>query len=115
MCLCDMLCLLENGHEGARRSGVTEAGGAIGAPVRSGQRPMSHVAQAVRASPTASRRMNPLIAALALAGAILPSEIQISIAGAKFTPGRMGAALLIVPAFVMLIRKGRRFLICDFL
>jgi hypothetical protein len=87
---------------------VTEAGGRLGFPIGSPRRARGRLADAI------SQRTNLLPALLALAGIILPSELQVSIAGAKFTPGRMAAALLLVPALVMLFQKGRRLLICDF-
>jgi O-Antigen ligase len=64
----------------------------------------------------ASGRTNLLAALLALIGVILPTEVQISLgAGARFTPGRVAAALLIIPSLVVLCQNGRRFLSCDFL
>jgi hypothetical protein len=52
----------------------------------------------------------------ALAGVVLPSGLQISLGpGVTFTPGRIGAALLFFPAVVVLCKKGRHFVSCDFL
>src|SRR5262249_35148556 len=56
------------------------------------------------------------IAILALAGIVLPQEVQISFgAGARLTAGRVAAVLLIVPAILTLCKKGRHFVVCDFL
>ena len=56
------------------------------------------------------------IAVLALAGIVLPQELEISLgAGARFTPGRFAAALLFLPALITLFKKGRSFLLCDLL
>ena len=66
-------------------------------------------------TPSDAWRANPIPAVLALAGVFLPSELQISIGGSKFTPGRTGVALLFIPALVFLCQKGRRLLLCDFI
>lgn len=59
-------------------------------------------------------RANLFVALLALAGVIIPQEVELSLgAGARFTPGRLVAVLLIVPAVVALFRKGRSFVLCD--
>lgn len=51
---------------------------------------------------------------LALIGLVLPAwELTIYVAGAKFTAGRMGVALLFVPALAMLCRSGRRLVLPD--
>lgn len=61
-------------------------------------------------------RRHLFIAVLALAGIILPQELEISLgAGARFTPGRFAAALLFLPALFTLFKKGRSLLLCDFL
>jgi hypothetical protein len=64
--------------------------------------------------PRPVRRTNALAAWLALVGAILPYEMQIYLAGAKFTPGRIGITLLLIPALFILSRKGRRAQLSDF-
>ncbi len=52
---------------------------------------------------------------LALIGLIIPAaEVQIYIGGAKFTVGRLGIMLLLVPALVALGKKGRRMQVTDF-
>jgi len=57
-----------------------------------------------------------LAALLALAGVVIPQEVEISLgAGARFTPGRMAAVVLFFPALLELFKKGRRLLMCDFL
>jgi hypothetical protein len=97
---------------------VTDAGGTIGAPMPArrlayGRLPRDARAQSGR---LAAGRANLFVALLALAGVVLPQEVQISFgAGARFTPGRCAAALLIVPALVVLCKKGRHFVLCDFL
>lgn len=56
----------------------------------------------------------PLAAWLALIGLILPAwEITIYIAGAKFTAGRMGVAILFIPALAVLCQSGRRLVVSD--
>jgi hypothetical protein len=69
----------------------------------------------VQAHSPAVRRVNPLAALLALAGVILPTEMQIYVAGARFSPGRIAVVLLLFPALFILCQKGRRALLCDFL
>jgi hypothetical protein len=50
------------------------------------------------------------------AGVVLPTELQISLGpGVTFTPGRIGAALLFLPAVLALCKKGRHFVLCDVL
>jgi hypothetical protein len=61
------------------------------------------------------RRASRLPAWLALIGIIVPSVLQVSIGGAKFTAGRIGIVLLLMPALVVLFRAGRRALISDLL
>jgi hypothetical protein len=91
---------------------VTDAGGTIG--VRRQLRGRGQ--PAVRTGLPVLRRANLSVALLALAGVILPSEVQISLAdGARFTPGRVAVTLLLFPALLALCRKGRRFISCDFL
>jgi hypothetical protein len=60
-------------------------------------------------------RSSRLPAWLSLFGIIVPSALQVSIAGATFTAGRIGIALLLVPALVALFRAGRRALLSDLL
>lgn len=51
---------------------------------------------------------------LALIGLILPAwEINIYIAGAKFTAGRLGVVLLFIPAIAAICQRGRRFVTSD--
>ncbi|MCK1328790.1 MULTISPECIES: O-antigen ligase family protein [unclassified Bradyrhizobium] len=52
---------------------------------------------------------------LALVGIAAPSVVQLSVGGAKFTVGRLGIVLLLVPALAALLQSGRRFLISDLL
>ena len=53
---------------------------------------------------------------LALVGLILPAwEAQFSIADAKFTAGRLGIALLFIPALIILSQRAWRMLACDIL
>jgi hypothetical protein len=65
-------------------------------------------------SPRAVQRANPFPACLALIGIIVPSQVQVLIAGAKLTAGRIGVILLLIPALVMLCRRGRHALASDF-
>ena len=70
------------------------------------------------ATPTAPpnrvlQRTNTLPALLALIGIILPSEIQLSIAGANFTAGRISIVLLVVPALAFLAKAGRHAVLSD--
>ncbi len=61
-------------------------------------------------------RANTLAAWLVLIGLIIPAaEVQIYIADLKFTIGRIGIFLLLLPAVFTLLQKGRRLLPCDFL
>ena len=70
----------------------------------------------VQSGSPAVRRANLLAAMFALAGVVLPTELQISLGpGVTFTPGRIGAALLFFPALLALCKKGRHFVLCDFL
>lgn len=51
-----------------------------------------------------------------LIGLVVPAwEAQISIAGAKFTAGRLAVTVLVVPALVLLTRRGRHAVACDLL
>jgi hypothetical protein len=97
---------------GFKESAVTDAGGTIG--VRRQLRGRGQ--PAVRTSLPVLPRANLSVALLALAGVLLPSEAQISLAdGARFTPGRVAATLLLFPALLALCQRGRRFISCDFL
>jgi hypothetical protein len=59
-------------------------------------------------------RANTLAAWLALIGLIIPAaEAQIFIAGAKFTVGRLGIVLLLLPAVFTLLQRDRRLLLSD--
>ena len=70
-------------------------------------------AVSIQSGPRIVRGTNPLVAWLALAGVVLPTEMQIFIAGAKFTPGRIGVILLLLPALFTFAQRGRRVLLCD--
>jgi hypothetical protein len=92
---------------------VTDASGTIGV-LRHMQRDRHQ--SAVRTGPRVSRRANLSVAVLALAGIIVPSEVQVSLAdGLRFTSGRMAAALLLFPSLLALCKKGRGLISCDFL
>jgi hypothetical protein len=72
--------------------------------------------QATRLRPNsyhAGRRSSRLPAWLSLVGIIIPSALQVSIAEANFTAGRISIALLLVPALVALFQAGRRALLSD--
>lgn len=67
-------------------------------------------------SQSGSGRGNLLAALVALAGVILPIELQISFgAGITFPPGRISAAVLFIPALLVLCTNRRRLVWCDFL
>jgi hypothetical protein len=67
-------------------------------------------------SETTGGQSHSLAAWLALIGLIIPaSEVQIFVAGAKFTVGRIGIVLLFLPAISTLLHKGRRLLSSDLL
>lgn len=68
------------------------------------------------ALPRASERCSTLPAWLLLMGLILPAaQVQLYVADAKFTAGRIGILLLIVPAVARLARAGRHSLVSDYL
>lgn len=75
------------------------------------QRPYGRAVKTHSVQP--AQRVNPLPAMLALVGVLLPSEAQLFIGGAKFTPGRAAEIVLLLPAIFMLFGKGRRLLLCD--
>lgn len=92
---------------------MTDASGTIG--VR-GHVQFGRDQSALRTRPRARQRANLPVAILALAGVIVPSEVQISLGdGLRFTPGRAAAAVLLFPALLALCKKGRRFISSDFL
>lgn len=69
-----------------------------------------------RYAATASGSSHPLVAWLVLIGLIIPAaEVQFYIAGAKFTVGRIGIVLLLVPAVLRLFSNGRRLMLPDLL
>jgi hypothetical protein len=60
-------------------------------------------------------RANTLVAWVVLIGLIIPAaEVQIYIAGAKLTVGRLGVMLLLLPAIFALLQRGRRLVVSDF-
>jgi hypothetical protein len=93
---------------------VKDANGTIGGRATYHRPVGGEVQKAIRAK-SHSRLVNFPAAVLALVGIILPTEMQISIGEAKFTPGRIGIILLLLPALSILFQKGRRLLLCDFL
>lgn len=59
-------------------------------------------------------RANKLAAWLVLIGLIIPAaEVQIYMGGLKFTIGRLGIFVLLIPAVSILLKQGRRLLLCD--
>jgi hypothetical protein len=63
--------------------------------------------------PVAWRR-NAFAAWLALIGLIIPAaEVTFNMGGVKFTVGRLGIILLLLPAFVTLLQKPRKFVLSD--
>lgn len=68
------------------------------------------------ALPRASERCSTLPAWLLLMGLILPAaQVQLYLADAKLTVGRIGILLLIIPAAARLVRAGRHILVSDYL
>jgi hypothetical protein len=54
--------------------------------------------------------------AIALAGVLLPYEMQVTLfSGGRFTPGRIAIIVLFIPSLVMIFRRGRRLIACDYL
>lgn len=73
-------------------------------------------AAASRPMPQAAQPRHDFAVWLMLIGLILPAwEMQIQIAGGKFTVGRAGVTLLLVPAICLMLQRGRRFLLVDWL
>jgi hypothetical protein len=65
---------------------------------------------------SAPQRANLFAAILALAGIVVPTELQLSLGpGVSFPPGRISAAVLFLPALLMLLKRGRQLVLCDFL
>lgn len=94
---------------------MTDAGGTIGLRTRGG-RPAHDLIPHDARTQSGPRRANLLVALSALAGIILPSELQISFGtGFTFPPARISAAVLFIPALLVLCRNGRRLVLCDFL
>jgi hypothetical protein len=61
------------------------------------------------------RRGNTLVVCLVLIGLIIPAaEVQIFIAGAKLTVGRLCIVLLLIPAVFALLERKRRLMLSDF-
>ena len=97
---------------------MTNADGTIGVQMRGRGLVHGRVPRdaRVQSGSPAIQRANLLAAMFALAGVVLPSRLQISLGpGVTFTPGRIGAALLFFPAVLVLCKKGRHFVLCDFL
>ncbi len=69
---------------------------------------------AVTSNSPSRGRANAAAAWFALIGLIIPAaEVQIYVGSAKFTVGRLGIMLLLLPALFTLFNKGRRFQIPD--
>src|SRR5260370_21523159 len=79
------------------------------------QLPMSRVSYRTQSGTRslAPRNSTSLTAWIILAGAVLPTETQFRLGGAKLTSGRIGILLLLLPAIVALCQKGRRSQVCD--
>lgn len=68
----------------------------------------------IAASNPQSSRANTLVAWLVLIGLIIPAaEVQVYIAGAKFTVARLAIIPLVLPALFMLFGRTRRFVLSD--
>jgi hypothetical protein len=88
--------------------------GSTGIPSRQLARHGHEIATAVSLSDSRGRA-NTLAAWLALIGLIIPAgEVQVFIGSAKFTTGRLGITLLLVPAVIRMFGRGRKFLVSDF-
>jgi hypothetical protein len=97
---------------------VTGVHGAIGFRIADRRHVPGRIRAAphVQRDPRAARRTSYLVPLLALSGAILPTQVQLSLGpGIRFTPGRLAIVLLSIPALVALFQSGRRLLLCDFL
>ncbi|RXG91473.1 hypothetical protein [Bradyrhizobium vignae] len=69
----------------------------------------------VASTRTAGGSYSALPAWLVLVGAIIPAaQVQLYVGGAKFTAGRIGILLLLVPALIRLFQKDRHGLASDF-
>jgi hypothetical protein len=67
-----------------------------------------------RGSQAVAWRRNAFAAWLALIGLIVPAaEVTFNMGGVKFTVGRLGIILLLLPAFVTLLQKSRRLVLSD--
>jgi hypothetical protein len=69
-----------------------------------------------RTTTTAStgRRTDQIVAWLILIGLLIPaSDAYFYLANAKLTVGRIGIIILLIPALVKLLQKGRRIVFCD--
>jgi O-Antigen ligase len=68
-----------------------------------------------KAPASASERCSTLPAWLVLIGILLPAaQVQLYLANAKFTVGRVGILLLLIPAILRLFRKDRHSLLSDY-
>lgn len=97
---------------------MTDVGGTIGVQAPGRRLAPGRVPCNARApfGPPALRRANLLVALFALGSIVLPQELEISLgSGVTFTPGRISAALLFIPALLALCQSGRRLILCDFL
>jgi hypothetical protein len=63
---------------------------------------------------TSPKRSSALPALLALLGVVISSDASVSIADAKFTAGRIGIVVLLIPAIIRLFQRGGRILLSDF-
>lgn len=72
-----------------------------------------HIRATVAGVQSTSRQRPGLAIPLLLMGIVLPSSLQVLIAGAKLTPTRIGLIVLLLPAFARLLQPTRRLLLSD--
>src|SRR4051794_3821826 len=75
----------------------------------------SPVGRSSRSSARSRERSSTLPAWFVLIGVLVPAaQVQLYLANAKFTAGRIGILLLVIPALVRLFKKNRRSLLSDY-
>jgi hypothetical protein len=90
-------------------------GGIIGSPVRRPGLAASPFPRPVHAAARSStKRVNTIVSLVILSGVIIPgADVYFYVANAKLTAGRLSIIILLIPAFIKLLQKGRRALLCD--
>lgn len=96
------------GYRIADRPRVRVPGRIVAGRIQSAPAPHAQV------DPRTVRRPGYLVPLLALSGAILPTQVQLTLGpGLRFTPGRLAVVLLLIPALVALFKSGRKRQLCD--